>query len=232
MAKSDKKQVAIFDIDGTIFRSSLLIELVNKMIDQGLFSKDFGKYYADEYHAWLDRKGSYDDYINAVVKAYNSNIKGVDYAEFKKVGEGVIGHMKDRVYRYTRDLVKKLKDEGYFLLAISHSPMEIVQDFGYSMGFDKVYGRIYKVGEDGKFTGEMEYVDLISDKAKVLDRACEKEGLTLEGSIGVGDSEGDISQLKKVENPICFNPNKILYDEAKKNNWQIVVERKDVIYEI
>jgi len=227
-----KKKVAIFDIDGTIFRSSLLIELVNKMISNGLFSDDFEKHYKKEYRAWLDRKGTYDDYINAVVKAYNENIQGIDYQDFKKVGEEVINHMKDRVYRYTRDLVKKLKDEGYFLLAISHSPMEIVQDFGYSMGFDKVYGRIYKVGDDGKFTGEMEYVDLISDKAKVLDRAVEKEGLTLEGSIGVGDSEGDITQLSKVENPICFNPNKILHDEAKKNNWKIVIERKDVIYEL
>lgn len=226
------KKVAIFDIDGTIFRSSLLIELVNKMVEHELFLKDFSKHYRNEYRNWLDRKGSYDDYINAMVKAYNENISGVDYKEFKKVAEEVIGSMRDRVYRYTRDLVKKLKQEGYFLLAISHSPMEIVQDFGYSMGFDKVYGRIYKVGDDGKFTGEMEYVDLIADKARVLDRACEKEGLTLEGSIGVGDSEGDITQLQKVENPICFNPNKILFDEAKKNNWKIVVERKDVIYEI
>ena len=226
------KKVAIFDIDGTIFRSSLLIELVNVMIEHGLFLPEFKEHYKKEYQSWLDRKGTYDDYINAVVKAYNENISGVDYNEFKKVAEDVIGRMRDRVYRYTRDLVKKLKDEGYFLLAISHSPMEIVQDFGYSMGFDKVYGRIYKVGDDGKFTGEMEYVDLISDKAKVLDRACEKEDLTLEGSIGVGDTEGDITQLKKVENPICFNPNKLLFDEAKKNNWKIVVERKDVIYEI
>jgi HAD superfamily hydrolase (TIGR01490 family) len=226
------KKVAIFDIDGTIFRSSLLIELVNKMIEQGLFSKDFALAYDKEYHLWLDRQGSYDDYINAMVRVYNNNIKGVDYQEFKRVGEEVINKMKNRVYRYTRDLVKDLKQKGYFLLAISHSPMEIVQDFGYQMGFDKVYGRIYKVGEDGKFTGEMEYVDLISDKARVLDRACEKENLTLEGSVGVGDSEGDISQLSKVDNPICFNPNQRLYDEAKKQGWKVVVERKDVIYEL
>jgi len=73
---------------------------------------------------------------------------------------------------------------------------------------------------------------LISDKAKVLERAVQKEGLTLEGSIGVGDTEGDITMLSKVEQPICFNPNQLLYNEAKKQGWKIVVERKDVIYEI
>jgi len=227
-----KNKVAIFDIDGTIFRSSLLIELVNEMIDENLFPKEIRKEYEQEYFLWLDRRGKYDDYINAVVRAYNERIKGVDYADFKKVAERVIERMKNRVYRYTRDLVQELKSKGYFLLAISHSPMEIVQDFGYNTGFDKVYGRIYEIGEDKKFTGGMEFVDLIADKAKVLERAMEKEGLTLAGSIGVGDTEGDITLLKMVENPICFNPNQNLYNEAKKNNWPIVVERKDVIYEL
>ncbi|MDD4995608.1 MAG: HAD-IB family hydrolase [Patescibacteria group bacterium] len=226
------KKVAIFDIDGTIFRSSLLIELVNEMVDEGLFPKDFRRAFENQYAAWLDRRGSYDDYINAVVSAYNNNIAGVDYARFKNVVGRVIGQMKNRVYRYTRDLVRELKSKDYFLLAISHSPMEIVQDFGNGMGFDKVYGRIYVVGDDGKFTGVMEYADLIADKAKILERAREKEDLTLEGSYGVGDSEGDISLLGAVENPVCFNPNRKLYDEAKRRGWKIVVERKDVIYEL
>jgi FMN phosphatase YigB (HAD superfamily) len=35
-----KKRVAFFDIDGTLFRSSLLIELVERMLDRGLFPKE------------------------------------------------------------------------------------------------------------------------------------------------------------------------------------------------
>jgi phosphoserine phosphatase len=59
-----------------------------------------------------------------------------------------------------------------------------------------------------------------------------KHKLTLKGSVGVGDSEGDISFLEQVENPICFNPNRILYRHALLSGWKVVVERKDVIYEI
>jgi len=72
---------------------------------------------------------------------------------------------------------------------------------------------------------------LINDKAKILKRAVEKENLTLKGSVGVGDTESDIAFLKMVEKPICFNPNKKLYIRAKRSGWQIIVERKDVIYE-
>ena len=76
----------------------------------------------------------------------------------------------------------------------------------------------------------MLYLDLIIDKAKVLKRAIEKEKLTLGGSVGVGDTESDIAFLKMVENPICFNPNKKLYQYAKRAGWKVIVERKDVIY--
>jgi len=74
------------------------------------------------------------------------------------------------------------------------------------------------------------YEDLIDDKARVLQRAIEKEGLTLSGSVGVGDSEIDIAFLKMVEKPICFNPNSKLYQHAKLAKWKIVVERKDMVY--
>jgi len=56
--------------------------------------------------------------------------------------------------------------------------------------------------------------------------------LALDNSYGVGDTESDASFLKMVENPIAFNPNQNLKEIAEKNNWKIVVEKKDVIYDI
>jgi phosphoserine phosphatase len=58
-----------------------------------------------------------------------------------------------------------------------------------------------------------------------------KENLILRGSVGVGDTESDIAFLKFVSRPICFNPNKKLYDHARRAGWEVVVERKDVIYQ-
>ncbi|MFP4022372.1 MAG: hypothetical protein ACLFTS_00805, partial [Candidatus Paceibacterota bacterium] len=51
-------------------------------------------------------------------------------------------------------------------------------------------------------------------------------------SVGVGDTEGDISFLEMVDHPLCFNPNKNLYRHALISDWNVVVERKDVIYHI
>lgn len=73
------KKVAIFDIDGTVFRSSLLIELTEALIKKGVFSLKLRKEYNQTHKNWLDRKGSYEEYINAVVVAFLKNIKGVQY---------------------------------------------------------------------------------------------------------------------------------------------------------
>ncbi len=129
-------------------------------------------------------------------------------------------------------MIKELKKKNYYILAISHSPKEILDEFCKGWGFSKVYGRIYETNQNGKFTGGTLYLDLISDKAKILKRAVEKENLSLVDSVGVGDSESDIPFLKFVKRPICFNPNKKLYQYAEAHKWEIVVERKDVVYHL
>ncbi len=226
------RKVAIFDVDGTIFRSSLFIELVEGMIEAGIFDKTTREIYLKKRNAWLDRKGTYEDYIEAVVKAFMVNIKGVPFKDFDTVVKEVISVHKDRVYKFTRDLVAKLKKQKYFLLAISQSPKGILDGFCKRMGFDKIYGRFYEVGPTEQFTGSIIDLHLISNKANIVRRAVAKHELTLKGSVGVGDTEGDISFLELVQNPICFNPNEKLYRHALRNDWRIVVERKDVVYEI
>jgi HAD superfamily hydrolase (TIGR01490 family) len=227
-----KKKVAIFDIDGTIFRSSLLIELSNALILEKIFPADAHRAYEQAYKKWHDRHGSYEEYIKAVVVAYYTHIKGVGQSDLDRVVKKVIEFNRDRVYRFTRDLVKELKEKGYYLLAISQSPKEIVDEFAKTLGFDETYGWLYEVGADGKYTGVGLHEDMITDKAKILKRFLEKEGLMIEGSVGVGDSDGDIPLMKMVESPICFNPNMKLYTAAKEHGWRVVVERKDVIYDL
>lgn len=226
-----KKKIAIFDLDGTIFRSSLLIELLEGLIEEGVFPSKARDIYAREFRNWLDRKGPYDDYIRKIIKAYSRFIKGAESEKIWEVAKKVLAFQKNRTYRFTRYLVSKLKSD-YYLLAISGSPREMVKQFGKEIGFDKTYSRIFEVNEKGVFTGKILFEELVSDKGKILKRVIKKENLTLRGSIGVGDTEMDISFLKLVEYPVAFNPNLKLYQYAKKRNWQIIAERKDVVYKL
>ncbi|TSC75670.1 MAG: hypothetical protein G01um101430_164 [Parcubacteria group bacterium Gr01-1014_30] len=231
-----KRRVGIFDIDGTLFRSSLLIELTDALVQEGVFPPRTGKLYSRAARNWLDRRGPYEDYIEAVVSTFLREVKGKKYDRLLGVAEKVAAFHGQEVYRYTRELVRKLKRENYYLLAISHSPQFLVKEFAKKLGFNKIYGHIYGVDKGKKFTGKVLYLDLelkkSVDKASLLRRAIKREGLTLQDSFGVGDTESDIGFLKQVSNPICFNPNKKLYKYAKRLGWKIVVERKDVIYHL
>lgn len=230
--KEKQKPVAVFDIDGTVFRSSLVLELIERLIERGIFPAATRNHYAREKERWLDRKGDYQEYVAKAVEAFFKEIKGAPFEEVANIAGEIIEEKKNRVYRYTRDLVQKLKKKGYFLLAISHSPRFIVDGFCFEMGFDKMYGFFYEIGPSGRFTGNVEDIDVILNKAAILQRAVRKENLTLEKSVGVGDTESDIPMLEMVETPIAFNPNQKLFKHAQKRGWKVVVERKDVIYEL
>ncbi|OGE84158.1 MAG: hypothetical protein A3B23_00985 [Candidatus Colwellbacteria bacterium RIFCSPLOWO2_01_FULL_48_10] len=227
-----KVKLALFDIDGTIFRSSLLIEYINGLIESGIFPKKAGNGIEDAHLAWLDRRGNYHDYLMDVVKVHLKYIKGKKWADVKKVVDRVVATHEDRVYRYTRDLVKSLKKKGYFLVSISGSPVYMVQKFARHMGFDRAFGQTLEI-KRGKFTGIISNPEFLN-KDKILNFFLEKEALDIDwkNSIAVGDTDNDIPMLKMVGHPIAFNPNREFVKYALKNSWEIVVERKDVIYKI
>ena len=54
-----RQKMAIFDIDGTVFRSSLLVELVERLIEENVFPEEAKQDFAREYNGWLNRECSY-----------------------------------------------------------------------------------------------------------------------------------------------------------------------------
>lgn len=231
MSKTFPK-LAVFDIDGTIFRSSLVIELSHALVEAGIFPKAAKGQIAKEYLAWLDRRGSYEAYINKVVKIYIKLIAGKDFLAVRNAAKKVIKQQKDRTYRFTRGLIKELKSKGYILAAISGSPSYIVEDYARAIGFDRFFGTELEV-KNGKFTGKVISLDSAYHKEKIIKTLVkEYKGADLKHCVAVGDTESDAKMLELVGRPIAFNPNLQLAKIAKKNNWEIVVERKDVVYTI
>lgn len=219
-------------MDGTIFRSSLFIQLTEGLTDAGVLPEKARSAYERQHKKWLEREGDYEAYSEAMVRAFHKHLKGVYYGDFADVAKQVVDSQWKHTYRYTRELVENLKEKNYFLLAISHSPKTVLDYFCPKLGFDKVYGTLLDIGPQDMFTGKRMEEYLIANKANILRRAVQREDLTLAHSIGVGDTESDVPFLEMVEKPICFNPNRKLYRHARRNGWKVVVERKDVVYEM
>lgn len=226
------RPVAVFNIDGTLFRSSLLIELVDELIRRDILPKEARKSYATAEEKFKNQGAGFDAYIQKVVEAFGKHAKGIPYGEVADVAGEIIEAKKDSVFRYTRDLAKDLKQQGYFLLAVSRSPKFIVDGFGYELGFDKSYGIFYETGATSRFTGDIVDEHLIMNKGLVLQRAVAREHLSFKGSYAVGDTESDIPMLELVDNPIAFNPTKALLRRARQHHWKVVVESKDAVFEL
>lgn len=229
---ADKRPVTVLDIDGTLFRSSLLVELMEELVVRDLFPASVRKLYQGTEGEFQNKRGEYGPYIRKVIDAFATHAKGHAYGEIADIAGELIEKNLDHTYHYTRDLVQELKKKGHFLLAISYSPKFMVDGFAYELGFDKSYGVFYEIGASSRFTGEIADEHLIMNKGAILQRAVRKNGLTLNGSYGIGSTESDISVLDLTDTSIAFNPNRVLYRHAKQKLWELVVEHKDVIYEL
>lgn len=230
MVSISKNKVAIFDIDGTIFRSSLLIQLNFALVEYGIFPP-LAKAEIEKCRLnWIDRKDTYQKYIDKVVEVFNRRIRGCHKEDVEKVGKLVVEEQKNRVYTYTRELIKNLRGK-YFLLAISGSPEEVVKEFNHYWKFDGCIAYQYETDSEGFYTGKVLSNSFRNKKQTVLDYV-KKRNFSLKDSIGVGDTESDVGFLELTSQPICFNPNHGLYHIAREKKWKIVVERKDVIYNI
>lgn len=226
-----KTKIAVFDIDGTIFRKNLAYELINELAWMKIFKKSVRDELVKHYTNWLDHKGVYEDYRKALVNLYATSIKGCRREDVLRASQLVVPFFKDRTYVFTSQLIEKLKKSNYNIIAISGSPQEIVQEYNKYLQFDAVFGTVYELDKNNIYTGGAVF-EPPKDKGQVVRQYIAENNLTLVDSYGVGDTESDEKVLEMVANPISFNPNFNLKQIAEKRGWRIVVEKKDVIYEI
>ena len=225
------KPFAVFDIDGTLVRWQMFHAIVHHLGKQGYIDPKTHEAIRAARMIWKNRSSSesFGHYETLLVHAYLNSLKTIDPAKYDAIVDEVFDEYKDQLFVYTRDLQKELKKQGYFLLAISGSQDEIIQKLAAYHGFDDAIGA-QLVMKDGRYTGEI--ITPIHDKAAALEKLVQKHNLSYKDSVGVGDTGGDIPVLAKVEQPIAFNPNVELFAAAKANDWKIVVERKNVVYEL
>jgi HAD superfamily hydrolase (TIGR01490 family) len=222
---------AAFDIDGTILRWQLYHAVNDALVKQGSIDRAAFEKVRAARMSWKRRSGedSFRDYENELVKVFDAALADLPVAHFQTAVDIVFAEYKDQVYTYTRNLIQELKDKDYLLFAISGSPAMIVQKFADYYGFDDCVGTDYPT-KDGRFTGTKQLS--LGKKPVLLRQLIDKHGATHKSSLAIGDSEGDIDMLAMVERPIAFNPTKKLFEHARQQGWQVVVERKNMVYEL
>lgn len=231
-------QAAFFDIDGTIYRESLIKELFKKLITHELTDEN---HWHDEvkpaFMKWDTRRGDYDDYLEKMVNVYVNSIVGVNKIHIDFIAKKVIEQKGDRVYTFTRDRIIDHQKNGDLVIAISGSPVELVSEMAKKYNFFAFKGTKYIVDNNNCYTGKT--IPMWNSKAKkqaILEFQRQYD-LDLNDCYAYGDTRGDYSMLKMVGHPYAINPTKSLINLIKddpelQNKIKIILERKDMIYHI
>ena len=231
-----KNVAAFFDIDGTIYREGLITEVFKKIIKYELI--DETKWYKDvrpAYENWDKRQGDYDTYLLKMVDVYMEAIKGLNKYHIDHIAKKVIEQKGDRVYTYTREKIKWHKEQGHIVIAISGSPIELVKEMSGKYNMDDFRGTIYSYDNDNNYTGDVIPMWDHESKLRSIKELEEKYNIDLENSYAYGDTSGDITMFKSVGKPFAINPTrellqKIMENKEIKEKIKIIVERKDVTY--
>lgn len=225
------KKLAVFDIDGTLIRWQLYHAIADNLVKLGFIAPVKFQAIKDARMVWKRRESSesFKVYEQELVKLYSNILSEITVEQFNKTAQAVFEEYKDQVYIYTRGLLRRLKKAGYLLFAISGSQKQIIEKMAAYYGFDDFVAREDEY-KGSRFTGKS--TTPIFNKDLVLQNLAEKHGVSFKKSIAVGDSATDIKMLQLVENPIAFNPERKLFDYARSYGWKVVVERKNMIYEL
>lgn len=226
-----KKKFAAFDIDGTLFRSGLYREVFYELYKMGVLPNDLTEQTTEKHREWRHRihGNAFEEFESIMVNGLDSYLPKLKISDYDTAVRRVLEKKAENVYVYTRDLLKKLQDEGYYTIAISGSQQELVEPFAKRFGFDTWVGQQWERGDE-YFTGNV--VKTHTGKNKIIERLVREHDLTMEGSYAVGDSNGDSGMLAIVDNPVVVNPTYELLEKALQNGWKVVVERKNTSYEL
>ena len=233
-----KTVAAFFDIDGTIYRDSLLIEHFKMLVKYEFIDiNSWTGRVKEKFSKWESRRGNYDDYLLELVETYVDALKNLKEEDMDFIAKRVIELKGNKVYRYTREKIEEHRKKGHKIIIISGSPDFLVEKMAKKYGADDYTGAKYKVDKNGIFTGEVVPMWDKKRKKKEIDRFCKKYNIDLLKSYAYGDTTGDLTMFKNVGFPIAINPAMELIKKVKKDKElfdkiKIIVERKDVIYKI
>lgn len=233
-----KKTAAFFDIDGTLYRNSLMIEHFKKLLKYEVFDPII--WHSDikqKFYEWDNREGDYDIYMEELASVYIDSLKGLNKKEYDFIAKQVINLCGDKVYSYTRDQIAYHQGKGHLILFISGSPDYLVEKMAKKYDATDFIATKYLTDENNAFNGEVIPMWDQKNKTKAIEKLENKYNIDLNKSFAYGDTNGDISMMRIVGNPIAINPSFELIKSIKNDDnlyekVKIIIERKNVIYKL
>ena len=221
-------EAAFFDLDKTIVSRSSSLALSRPMYRAGMVSRGqlLRGAYAQMVYLLV---GADEKKMERLKEGMLSLTKGWDRAQVEGLVRDVILDVIDPyVYQEALDLMELHRSEGRRIFIVSSSPEEVVRPLAAHFGIAGLIATRAEVGEDGRYTGELEFYCYGEGKAEAIRALAGRVGISLDGSYAYTDSITDLPMLTAVGHPVAVNADKELRKEAEERGWDIRDFRRPV----
>ncbi|WAH58296.1 phosphoserine phosphatase SerB [Pseudomonas silvicola] len=193
------RRLAVFDMDSTLIQAEVIDELAKAHGVGHLVSEITERAMRGE----LDFRASFKERM--------ALLQGLDVSVLDAIGASL------RLTEGAEVLFAQLKRLGYKTAILSGGFTYFAKQVQAKLGIDYVFANELQV-LDGKCTGvAVEPIVDAQRKADLLVELAEKEGLTLEQTIAVGDGANDLPMLAKAGLGVAFRAKPLVKQSARHN---------------
>lgn len=213
---------AFFDLDKTIIATSSTLAFGRPLYKAGL----------------LNRRAL----LKAGIAGISYRMFGADHDQMERARGEMMSILKGWDARQLREIARETVDEvvtplvfaealaiidehlaaGRLVVIVSSSGVEIVEPLASHLRVDHVIATRAAVGDDGTYTGEIEFYAYGQGKADAIEDFAEREGISLEDSYAYSDSHTDVPMLQLVGHPVAVNPDRELRKIAEERQWEVL----------
>jgi len=216
------RAAAFFDLDKTVIAKSSALAFGRPFFQGGLINRRavLKSAYAQFVFSLAGADAQQMERLRAQLTAM---VTGWDVATVHEIVRETLHEIVEPlVYAEAADLIEAHRAAGREIVIVSSSGAEMVEPIGELLGADRVVATRMIVGEDGCFTGEVEYYAYGPTKAEAIRELAGSEGYDLSRCYAYSDSATDLPMLEAVGHPHAVNPDRALRREALAREWPIL----------
>lgn len=222
------RAAAFFDLDKTVIAKSSTLTFSKSFYQGGLINRRAALRTAYAQFVFLaggldhDQMERMREYLSALCRGWNvQQVREI-------VAETLHDLIDPIIYDEAASLIEEHHAAGRDVVIVSTSGAEVVEPVGELLGADRVVATRMVVGEDGCFTGEVEYYAYGPTKAEAVKELAASEGYDLDRCYAYSDSATDLPMLRTVGHPHAVNPDRALRREALARGWPVLEFRRPV----
>ncbi|MER5477256.1 HAD-IB family hydrolase [Streptomyces sp. NPDC002734] len=216
------RTAAFFDLDKTVIAKSSTLTFGRSFYQGGLINRRAALRTAYIQFVFL-AGGADHDQMERMRKHMSAMCRGWDVQQVRDIIAETLHDLIDPIiYDEAASLIEEHHLAGRDVVIVSTSGSVMVEPIGEMLGADRVVATRMVVGDDGRFTGEVEYYAYGPTKAEAIRELAESEGYDLTRCYAYSDSATDLPMLETVGHPHAVNPDRTLRREALTRGWPIL----------